>query len=79
MLPRNPFHEAFIDSEIDRYLGLPGQAISYKVGERYWLAARSAAAAEPGFDLKQWHAHALGLGPLGLDQLAQELGAGAGV
>ena len=27
-------------SEVDRYLGLPGQAISYKVGERVWLEAR---------------------------------------
>ena len=30
-------------SEVDRYLGLPGQAISYKVGERVWLGARDAA------------------------------------
>ncbi|MFN8025126.1 MAG: DUF885 domain-containing protein [Acidimicrobiia bacterium] len=32
--------EDFMASEVDRYLGLPGQAISYKVGERVWLAAR---------------------------------------
>ena len=31
---RSHFPEDFIASEIDRYLGLPGQAISYKVGER---------------------------------------------
>src|SRR6185437_1228126 len=31
---------AFIDSEIIRYLGAPGQAISYKLGERAWLAGR---------------------------------------
>jgi uncharacterized protein (DUF885 family) len=56
-------------SEADRYLGLPGQAISYKLGERVWLAARAAAKARLGdsFDLRAWHTAALRLGPLGLD------------
>ncbi len=31
---------AFRDSEVVRYLGMPGQAISYKLGERAWLAGR---------------------------------------
>ncbi|MFZ4585765.1 MAG: DUF885 domain-containing protein [Acidimicrobiia bacterium] len=67
--------DAFAQSEINRYLGIPGQAISYKVGERVWLEGRSAARANAGdsFDLKTWHAQALDLGPLGLDQLAREL------
>ena len=45
-------------SEVDRYLGWPGQAISYKVGERVWLAARDAARQQAGdaFDLKAFHA-----------------------
>ena len=62
-------------SEIDRYLGLPGQAISYKVGEREWLAARQSAQrqAGDGFDLKAWHNHALGLGPMGLAQMRREM------
>ncbi len=33
----------FLASEVLRYLGLPGQAISYKLGERAWLAGRAAA------------------------------------
>jgi len=76
MTPRNPFDEAFARSEIDRYLGVPGQAISYKVGERYWLAAREAANRAEGarFELKAWHAKALRVGPMGLDQLRRELG-----
>jgi uncharacterized protein (DUF885 family) len=62
-------------SEVDRYLGWPGQAISYKVGERVWLKARDDARARHGaaFDLKAFHAAALDLGPLGLDQLQREL------
>jgi uncharacterized protein (DUF885 family) len=66
---------AFRDSEIVRYLGWPGQAISYKLGERAWLAGRDAARAArgAGFDLKSWHAAALSLGSLGLDDLTDEL------
>ena len=67
---------AFLDSEIVRYLGWPGQAISYKLGERAWLAGRDSARRErgEGFDLKQWHMAALSMGSLGLDDLAGELG-----
>ena len=67
----------FAASEIDRYLGLPGQAISYKVGERVWLAGRQGARDRLGadFDLRHWHAYSLALGPMGLDPLADELGA----
>jgi uncharacterized protein (DUF885 family) len=65
----------FLASEVDRYLGLPGQAISYKLGERAWLAGREAARTARGadFDLKSWHMSALSLGSLGLDDLADEL------
>lgn len=71
---------AFVDSEVVRYLGWPGQAISYKLGERAWLAGRSAArrAAEArgrDFDLRAWHTAALGLGSLGLADLERELAA----
>ena len=64
-------HEMAV-SEVDRYLGMPGQAISYKLGERAWLNARSQAAERLGeaFSLKAFHAYALGLGPLGLDHFA---------
>ena len=66
---------AFLDSEIVRYLGWPGQAISYKLGERAWLAGRDAARAArgAGFDLAAWHEAALSLGALRLDDLADEL------
>jgi uncharacterized protein (DUF885 family) len=67
-------HEMSV-SEVDRYLGMPGQAISYKVGERTWMRARQEAKDRLGgdFSLKRFHAFALALGPMGLDPLEEEL------
>jgi len=71
--------EEFLRSEVDRYLGWPGQAICYKVGERAWLAVRERARlrAGNGFDLKAFHTRALNLGPMGLAQLEREMGSEA--
>ncbi|MFI9270405.1 DUF885 domain-containing protein [Kitasatospora sp. NPDC052896] len=71
---------AFLDSELVRYLGMPGQAIGYKLGERAWLRGRAAARAAreargEEFDLKAWHMAALSQGSLGLDDLVAELSA----
>jgi uncharacterized protein (DUF885 family) len=75
MVQRSWFPADFLASEVLRYLGLPGQAISYKVGERVWLEVRDEVRRRrgPDFELKAFHARALDLGPLGLDQLAREL------
>jgi uncharacterized protein (DUF885 family) len=64
-----------IRREVNRYLGWPGQAPSYKVGERIWLEARAEAEARAGsaFDLKAFHTAALDLGSLGLDPLKAAL------
>jgi uncharacterized protein (DUF885 family) len=62
-----------VHAEVVRYCGWPAQAISYKLGERAWLAARAEARARPGFDLRRWHTAALSLGPIGLDGLAAAL------
>jgi uncharacterized protein (DUF885 family) len=61
--------------ELDRYLGWPGQAPAYKVGERIWLEAREEARRRQGaaFDLSKFHGDALNLGPLGLDPLRAAL------
>ncbi|MFB7718560.1 DUF885 domain-containing protein [Nocardia sp. NPDC056100] len=66
-----------LDAEIIRYLSLPGQAITYKLGQRVWLAGRDAARKAHGesFDLKAWHMAAVSQGSLGLDELAVELAA----
>ena len=67
--------ETFMRSEINRYLAWPAQAISYKIGQREWEAARADAVTREGaaFDLKAWHTKALKLGAVGLDQLRAEL------
>ncbi|MEV5505466.1 DUF885 domain-containing protein [Streptomyces orinoci] len=67
----------FVESELVRYLGMPGQAIGYKLGERAWLTGREAARKAHGdaFDLKAWHMAALSQGSLGLDDLVEELSA----
>jgi uncharacterized protein (DUF885 family) len=67
-------HEMSI-SEIDRYLSWPGQAISYKLGERVILRAREDAMARLGekFSLKKFHAFTLKLGSMGLDPFENEL------
>ncbi|HEU4946376.1 MAG TPA: DUF885 domain-containing protein [Kribbella sp.] len=58
--------------ELDRYLGLPGQAASYKLGERAWLRLREDVRAIEGdsFDLKDFHRRALDVGSVGLDVLS---------
>ena len=62
-------------SETDRYLGWPGQAISYKVGERVWMKAREDAQTRLGayFNMKKFHTYALKIGPMGLDPFAAEM------
>ncbi|MGW3200561.1 DUF885 domain-containing protein [Streptomyces sp. NPDC001118] len=62
-------------SEIDRYLGWPGQAIGYKLGERAWLQGREASRRRLGtdFDLRTWHMNALTQGSLGLADLTDNL------
>ncbi|GAB3663832.1 DUF885 domain-containing protein [Actinocorallia lasiicapitis] len=71
----SPDNDEVIASEVDRYLGLPGQAIAYKLGEKVWLDGRESSRARHGaaFDLKEFHSAALRLGPMGLDLLGAEL------
>jgi uncharacterized protein (DUF885 family) len=75
MRTRTLLEPATAADEIDRYLGWPGQAPSYKVGERVWLSGRDDARRRHGssFDLKAFHTAALGMGGMGLDPLAEQL------
>ncbi len=62
------------DSEVKRYLGWPGQAISYKVGERDILdIRRTLQLRDPHFDLKDFHRQILEGGELRLDHLRSRL------
>ncbi|MFT3835039.1 MAG: DUF885 domain-containing protein [Micropruina sp.] len=61
----------FLRFELNRYLGWPGQAPSYKIGQRLWEQLRAEASAQAGeaFSLKDFHAEALNLGALPLGVL----------
>lgn len=75
MLNRTVAEPSHIHDEIDRYLGWPGQAPSYKLGERLWLEAREDVRRRAGgaFDLKAFHTAALRMGSMGLDTLREQL------
>lgn len=59
------------ESEVKRYLGWWGQAISYKVGEREILDMRDQARTAAGFDLKSFHRRMLEAGAIRLDHLRE--------
>ena len=67
--------DAFVRFEVNRYLGWPGQAPSYKVGQRIWEQIREAAQRRDGaaFSFKDFHKKALDLGGVGLDTLKASL------
>ncbi|MHA7223704.1 DUF885 domain-containing protein [Arthrobacter sp. RHLT1-20] len=65
--------EGQLKFEFTRYLGWPGQAPSYKVGQRLWEQIRAELESRPGFDLKAFHTKALDIGSVGLDTLKRAL------
>ncbi|WP_026421477.1 DUF885 domain-containing protein [Actinokineospora inagensis] len=77
MLTRTITDPTHVHDEIDRYLGWPGQAPTYKLGERLWLQARDEVKSRRGadFDLKTFHQNALEMGAMGLDTLRERLAA----
>jgi uncharacterized protein (DUF885 family) len=68
-----PISEGQLNFEFTRYLGWPGQAPSYKVGQRLWEQIRAELETRPGFDLKAFHTQALNVGSVGLDTLRRAL------
>jgi uncharacterized protein (DUF885 family) len=66
----------FVRFEVHRYLGWPGQAPSYKVGQRIWEQLRDEVRRREGegFDIRSFHSRALALGGVGLDTLRGALG-----
>lgn len=65
----------FVEFEVNRYFGWPGQAPSYKVGQRIWEQIRDAYREAQGeaFSNKDFHKRALDIGGVGLDTLRMAL------
>ena len=77
MVKTTGMNEAEVTSEVERYMGLPGQACAYKVGQLKILELRERAktALGPKFDLKGFHAVVLengGVPLMVLDKLVDE-------
>jgi uncharacterized protein (DUF885 family) len=63
--------DQFVNFEVHRYFGWPGQAPSYKIGQRIWEQIRDEYKLRQGanFNIKDFHMKALNLGSVGLDTL----------
>lgn len=69
---------SFLEFELTRYLGWPGQAPSYSVGQRIWQDLRIAVKAQDEaagreFSLRDFHSRALALGSVGLSTMQKAL------
>ncbi|HVK21461.1 MAG TPA: DUF885 domain-containing protein [Actinokineospora sp.] len=73
MRDNTPLSDLEIGNEVDRYIGYPGQALSYMVGRLEIQRIRAAATARLGerFDIRGFHDLVLGGGPLPLSVLDQ--------
>jgi uncharacterized protein (DUF885 family) len=67
--------EPNVQSEVDRYIAWPGQALAYKLGQLEILKLREEARQKLGdkFDLRAFHDQVLGQGPLPLEVLPRQV------
>ncbi len=75
MLENSSLTRQNIESEVDRYIAWPGQALAYKIGEIEIKELRALAEQElqSKFDIRAFHDHLLGAGSIPLDQLNQRM------
>ena len=74
LVSHSAMNEEHLQFELDRYLGWPGQAPSYAIGQRIWEQLRDEMLGR-GVSLKEFHSRALDLGGLPLDVLKSALSA----
>jgi uncharacterized protein (DUF885 family) len=67
--------EPNVQTEVDRYIAWPGQALAYKLGQLEIMKLRDEARQKLGakFDLRSFHDEVLGSGALPLDVLDSEV------
>jgi uncharacterized protein (DUF885 family) len=75
MLENTALAENNIANEVDRYIGWPGQALAYKLGQREIMRLRAEAEAALGarFDVRAFHDVILANGAIGLPVLRREV------
>ena len=73
MAAHTPVSLPEVEVEIDRYIGMPGQALAYKVGQREIFRLREDARSQLGdrFNIKGFHAAALASGAVSLPLLGE--------
>jgi uncharacterized protein (DUF885 family) len=68
-------NDGYVSSEVDRYIAIPGQALSYKMGQLkiQELRARAETRLGPDFDIREFHDVALRNGALPLEILEEQV------